>query len=195
LINLYGTEMYLSKELDSLSSLARETRAELEETKSANKNLDLLAEVCAIASQHINKREKLPPHVYSVQKFLNSLQAVIDPKVSENTWIDSMQFIPNNVLPITQEIESGQIGTQNINLTGRYLVKANFKKSSSSSDERKLLLIEESGRMQEELTQAITGIKQVVKINKKVFSIEGKGDLYKRQFTHFEFELVLDLSK
>lgn len=194
LINLYGTEMYLSKELDSLSSLARETRAELEETKSANKNLDLLAEVCAIASQHINTREKLSPHVYSVQKFLNSLQAVIDPKVSENTWIDSMQFVPNH-LPITQEIESGQIGTQNINLTGRYLVKANIKKSSSSSDERKLLLIEESGRMQEELTQAITGIKQVVKINKKVFSIEGKGDLYKRQFTHFEFELVLDLSK
>jgi hypothetical protein len=106
-----------------------------------------------------------------------------------------MQFVPNNVLPITQEIESGQIGTQNINLTGRYLVKANTKKSSSSTDERKLLLIEESGRMQEELTQAITGIKQVVKINKKVFSIEGKGDLYKRQFTHFEFELVLDLSK
>ena len=195
LINLYGTEMYLSKELDSLSSLATETKAELEETKSANKNLDLLTEVCASASKHINTREKLSPHVYSVQKFLNSLQAVIDPKVSENTWIDSMQFIPNNVLPITQEIESGQIGTQNINLTGRYLVKANIKKSSSSSDDRKLLLIEESGRMQEELTQAITGIKQVVKINKKVFSIEGKGDLYKRQFTHFEFELVLDLSK
>jgi len=195
LIHLYGTEMYLSKELDSLNSLARETRAELEETKSANKNLDLLAEVCAIADQHISSREKLSPHVYSVQKFLNSLQAVIDPKVSENTWIDSMQFVPNNVLPITQEIESGQIGTQNINLTGRYLVKANTVKSSSSTDERKLLLIEESGRMQEELTQAITGIKQVVKINKKVFSIEGKGDLYKRQFTHFEFELVLDLSK
>ena len=195
LINLYGKEIYLSKELDSLSSLARETASELEETKSANKNLDLLAEVCAIAGRHITTREKLSPHVYSVQKFLNSLQAVIDSKVSENTWIDSMQFVPNNVLPITQEIESGDIGTQNINLTGRYLVKTNIKKSSSSTDERKLLLIEESGRIQEDLTQAIAGIKQVVKINKKVFSIEGKGDLYKRQFTHFEFELVLDLSK
>jgi len=195
LINLYGTELYLSKELDSLSSRARETASELEEKKSANKNLDLLVEVCAIAGEHINTREKLSPHVYSVQKFLNSLQSVIDPNVSENTWIDSMQFVPNNFLPTTQEIESGKIGTQNINLTGRYLVKANIKKPSSSTDERKLLLIEESGRMQEELTQAIAGIKQVVKINKKVFSIEGKGDLYNRQFTHFEFELVLDLSK
>jgi len=195
LIKLYGTEMYLSKEMDSLSSLARSTALELEETKSANKNLDLLAEVCAIAGQHINTREKLSPHVYSVQKFLNSLQTVIDPKVSENTWIDSMQFISNNVLPITQEIELGEIGTQSVNLTGRYLVKADIKKSSSSTDERKLLLIEESGRMQEALTQAIAGIKQVVKINKKVFSIEGKGDLYKRQFTHFEFDLVLNLTK
>ena len=187
--------MYLSKELDSLSSLARETASELEETKSANKNLDLLAEVCAIAGHHINAREKLSPHIYSVQKFLNSLQTVIDPNVSENTWIDSMQFVSNNFLPITQEKESGEIGTQNINLTGRYLVKTDIKKSSSSTDERKLLLIEESGRMQEELTQAIAGIKQVVKINKKVFSIEGKGDLYKRQFTHFEFDLVLNLTK
>ena len=135
LINLYGSEIYLSKELNLLSSLARETASELEEAKSANKNLNLLAEVCAIAGQHINTREKLSPHVYSVQKFLNSLQAVIDPKVSENTWVDSMQFVPNNTLPITQEIESGKIGTQNINLTGRYLVKANIKKSSSSTDE------------------------------------------------------------
>jgi hypothetical protein len=181
--------------LDKLSSQARETASELEEKKSANKNLDLLAEVCTIAAQHINTREKLSPHVYSIQKFLNSLQSVIDPNVSENTWIDSMQFVPNNFLPTTQEIESGKIGTQNVNLTGRYLVKANTKKLSSSTDERKLLLIEESGRMQEELTQAIAAIKQVVKINKKVFSIEGKGDLYNRQFTHFEFELVLDLSK
>ena len=195
LINLYGTELYLSKELDSLSSRARETASELEEKKSANKNLDLLVEVCAIAGEHINTREKLSPHVYSVQKFLNSLQAVIDSKVSENTWVDSMQFVPNNTLPINQEVKSGEIGTQNISLTGRYLVKANTKNSSSSKDEKKLLLIEESGRMQEELTQAIAGIKQVVKINKKVFSIEGKGDLYKRQFTHFDFELVLDLSK
>ena len=37
--------------------------------------------------------------------------------------------------------------------------KANTKKPSSSTDERKLLLIEESGRTEEELTQAIAGIK------------------------------------
>ena len=192
LINLYSTEMYLSKELVSLTALAKATTTELEQIKSANKNLDLLVEVCGIAAQHLNTREKLSPHVFSVQRFLNSLETVIDPKVSENTWIDTMQFVPNNVLINNEEIGMGNISTQNINISGRYLVKPDTKKSSSSSDERKLLLIEESGRMQEELTQAIAGIKQVIKINKKVFSIEGKGDLYKRQFTHFEFDLVLD---
>ena len=54
------------------------------------------------------------------KKFLNSLQAVIDSKVKENTWIDSKVPVPNNVLPLTQKIESGEIGTQNINLTGRH---------------------------------------------------------------------------
>ena len=106
-----------------------------------------------------------------------------------------MQFVPNIKLSTYDEIGSAEIGTQNINITGRYLVKPNTEKASSSSDERRLLLIEESGRRQEELTQAVIGIKQVAKISRKVFSIEGKGDLYNRQFTHFEFDLVLDLKK
>jgi Tfp pilus assembly PilM family ATPase len=194
-LNLYSTKMYLSKELASLNTLAKETISELEQTKSANKNLDLLVEVCGIASQHINNREKLSPYVYSVQKFLNSLETVIDPKISENTWFDTMHFVPDNTLPIAEKNGSVYIGTQNINLTGRYLVKPEIENAPSSSDERKLLLIEESGRRQEELTRAINEIEQVVKISRKVFSIEGKGDLYKRQFTHFEFDLVLDLTK
>lgn len=195
LVNLYNAEISLNKELATLNTLAKETTQELEQIKSDNKNLDLLVEICGILAQHIKVRENLSPHVFSVQKFLNSLEIVIDPKVSENTWIDTMQFVPNIKLSTYDEIGSAEIGTQNINITGRYLVKPNTEKASSSSDERRLLLIEESGRRQEELTQAVIGIKQVAKISRKVFSIEGKGDLYNRQFTHFEFDLVLDLKK
>ena len=195
LINLYNTEAHLTKELVSLGGLAKDAIQKLEQAKTVNKNIDLLVNVCGIAVQHIDQREKLSQHVFSLQKFLNSLETIIDPKVSENTWFDTMHFVPSNALFASDDLGSSYVVTQNINLTGRYLVTVDTKKVPTSSDEKKLLLIEESGRMQEGLTKAISGIKQVVKIKKKVFSIEGKGDLYKRQFTHFEFDLVLDLTK
>ena len=179
----------------SLGGLAKDAIQKLEQAKTVNKNIDLLVNVCGIAVQHIDQREKLSQHVFSLQKFLNSLETIIDPKVSENTWFDTMHFVPSNALFASDDLGSSYVVTQNINLTGRYLVTVDTKKVPTSSDEKKLLLIEESGRMQEGLTKAISGIKQVVKIKKKVFSIEGKGDLYKRQFTHFEFDLVLDLTK
>ena len=80
-----------------------------------------------------------------------------------------------------------------VNITGRYLVKLTDSKSKLSDDERKLALLEKNGLRQEELTGAFTKIKRIKKILRKVFSIEGKGDLYNRQFTHFEIELELDL--
>ena len=63
-----------------------------------------------------------------------------------------------------------------------------------TEENRRLALIDESGRMQSH-SQAIASIEQVLHLSKKTFSIEGKGDLYNRQFTHFEFELELDLEK
>ena len=62
-------ELQLQRDKLSQQTITDNKKLELEEKKSANKNLDLLAEVCAIAAQHINTREKLSPHVYSIQKF------------------------------------------------------------------------------------------------------------------------------
>ena len=78
-------------------------------------------------------------------------------------------------------------------VSGRYLVKPDIQLYDLPEDDRKLALIEESGRIQESLTKAVSDIGQVVNVSKKTFSIEGKGDLYNRQFTHFEFDLELDL--
>jgi len=167
---------------------------ELEKTKSSNKNLGLFVEINRVLDHHLRKQENLSSNVFSLQKFLNELQAILHPDISENTWIDTMEFMPLT-MSNNNGILSEKVDLQKLKITGRYLVKLENSLNPSSIDDRKLLLIEESGRRQEKLTQAITEIDHVAKVNQKVFSIEGKGDLYKRQFTYFEFDLLLDLKK
>ena len=193
-LKLYSTEHTLNKQLTSLTSSVKEASLELEKTKSSNKNLGLFVEINRVLDHHLRKQENLSSNVFSLQKFLNELQAILHPDISENTWIDTMEFMPLT-MSNNNGILSEKVDLQKLKITGRYLVKLENSLNPSSIDDRKLLLIEESGRRQEKLTQAITEIDHVAKVNQKVFSIEGKGDLYKRQFTYFEFDLLLDLKK
>jgi len=193
-LKLYSTENTLNKQLTSLTSSVKEASLELEKTKSSNKNLGLFVEINRVLDHHLRKQENLSSNVFSLQKFLNELQAILHPDISENTWIDTMEFMPLT-MSNNNGILSEKVDSQKLKITGRYLVKLENSLNPSSIDDRKLLLIEESGRRQEKLTQAITEIDHVAKVNQKVFSIEGKGDLYKRQFTYFEFDLLLDLKK
>ena len=84
--------------------------------------------------------------------------------------------------------------SQRVKISGRYIVKIEQTQSPLRDDQKRLALIDSNGKKkQESLTNSISNIKQVSKVLNKVFSTEGKGDLYNRQFTHFEFDLNLDL--
>ena len=80
-----------------------------------------------------------------------------------------------------------------VNIVGRYLVKLTAENLDLTFEDRKDKLLENNGIRQESITNSFSEINGVGKIRKKVFSIEGKGDLYNRQFTHFEIELEIDL--
>jgi len=80
-----------------------------------------------------------------------------------------------------------------VNIVGRYLVKLTAESKDLTVEDRKDKLLENNGIRQESITNSFSEINGVRKIRKKVFSIEGKGDLYNRQFTHFEIELEIDL--
>ena len=80
-----------------------------------------------------------------------------------------------------------------VNIVGRYLVKLTAENLDLSYEYRKDKLLENNGIRQESITNSFSEINGVRKIRKKVFSIEGKGDLYNRQFTHFEIELDIEL--
>ena len=51
------------------------------------------------------------------------------------------------------------------------------------------ILIDRNTARQEALIETIKNLKIIEDITKKSFSTEGKGDLFNRFFTHFDFEL------
>jgi len=164
-------------------------------SKKENANLELIKSINKTAGSHINQLEILSKKVFSIQDFLNSLQLKLDEEINQNTWIDRFEFLPPRrqiTAPLAKREEQNALSVL-ARVSGRYLVKPEIQLYDLPEDDRKLALIEESGRIQESLTKAVSDIGQVVNVSKKTFSIEGKGDLYNRQFTHFEFDLELDL--
>ena len=80
-----------------------------------------------------------------------------------------------------------------LELSGRYLVRASEEELNASDEEKRNTLIDLNSEKQEALTAYLNGVSVVEKIERKVFSIEGKGDLFGKYFTHFEYEITTNL--
>ena len=186
---------HLGSATKSIRQQTLEEKKSLEILKKENENLEIIKAINKRASSYIHRLEMLAQRGFSLQKFLNDLQLKIDPRINQNTWIDTLELLSNNSQTTSlKSSENPPSRTMVIaRISGRYLVQPANQLNSLPEDSRKLILIEESGQIQENLTRAIADIQQVVRVRKKTFSIEGKGDLYNRQFTHFEFDLELDL--
>ena len=194
-LTLKVSEGQLELATKSLRKQTLEEKNSLANLIKENANLDIIKVINKRAFSYINQLEILAHGGFSMQKFLNDLQLKIDPRINQNTWIDTFELLSNNnQIPLSKNSAELPSRTNIIaRISGRYLVQPSAQLNSLPEENRKLILIEESGLIQENLTRAIADIQQVVRVRKKTFSIEGKGDLYNRQFTHFEFDLELDL--
>ena len=133
--------------------------------------------------------------LFSQTRFINSLQNLTQSDEINNIWIDSIKYL--EIFTNSLNGSAGKLANPvltPINITGRYLVELNDV-NNLDPESRRNELIDANSLIQESLTQGITDIPQVTSLTKKVFSTEGKGDLFNRYFTHFELELSLDLSK
>ena len=81
-----------------------------------------------------------------------------------------------------------------VNITGRYLVVP-VNTATGNPDTLRNYLVQTNSIIQEKLTEGVSNIPQVISMSKKIFSTEGRGDLFNRYFTHFELQLKIDLSK
>lgn len=143
----------------------------------------------------LGRLSDLGTRLHPQTRFVNSLQRLSQSVEINNMWIDSIQYRESTLSPQNLSPESHSLrNTTIVNITGRYLVDIG---DSSNTDTGNLRndLIDANSLIQENLTNEITNIPQVLSLSKKVFSTDGKGDLFNRYFTHFELELILDISK
>jgi len=126
---------------------------------------------------------------WAIQDIINYIQGIITEDEIGDIWLDSFSLAkPKDK---AYEVLKG-LSSQNFILTisGRYLVRIDKK---LKDDEKRDQLIELDRTKKEKLTAYFNDIPFIKKIKRKSFSIEGKGDLFNRFFSHYEYEIVLDL--
>lgn len=122
------------------------------------------------------------------QEIINFIQGIISQNNIGDIWLDkfSIQKSFNN----NQGTRNFQNNDLVLSLSGRYLVRLN--NSTDESDKRDAL-IELDRQKKENLTAYFLNVPHIKRIMKKSFSIEGKGDLFNRNFSHFEYDILLNL--
>ncbi|MAH25647.1 MAG: hypothetical protein CMI19_01630, partial [Opitutae bacterium] len=123
------------------------------------------------------------------QDIINYIQGIITDDEIGDIWLDSFSLAKPKDKPYGIEKD---ITSRNFILTisGRYLVRIDKK---LKEDEKRDQLIELDRTKKEKLTAYFHDIPFVKEIRRKTFSIEGKGDLFNRFFSHYEYEIMLNL--
>lgn len=187
---------------ESLLNYSNDLKGELElnnnklkDLNSKKVSLDSYENYNIKINEFLKQLDYLSTGLYSQTRFINSLQNLTQSEKINNIWLDSIKYLESST-----NLSNTHFGPMNttteilVNITGRYLVELNDA-DIMDANSRRNNLIDANSLIQETLTQAITVIPQVKSLSKKVFSTEGKGDLFNRYFTHFEMELSLELSK
>lgn len=145
-----------------------------------------------LLKRNIDFREK-SFSCWTLQDFLNQLQSSLNHADVSDAWFDELRFGNNqssknqNLNRSTSKFETNKF---KIILSGRYLIRITEDFTESQGAEKKNHLIELNSQKQEALTQYLESLPFIKKVEKKTFSIEGKGDLFKRYFTHFEYVFI-----
>ena len=126
---------------------------------------------------------------WAIQDIINYIQGIITDDEIGDIWLDSFSLAKPKDKPYGIEKD---ITSRNFILTisGRYLVRIDKK---LKEDEKRDQLIELDRTKKEKLTAYFQDIPFVKEIRRKTFSIEGKGDLFNRFFSHYEYEIMLKL--
>jgi len=125
-----------------------------------------------------------------IQDFLNQLQSSLNHLDVSDTWFDELKFDELNVNSASKNnrnLAANQNNNIKVILSGRYLVRSEENFSETNINDKRNHLIELNSKKQEALTQYLEALPFIEKVDKKTFSIEGKGDLFERYFTHFQY--------
>jgi len=196
LIKLSEEEAQLNRQSDTFTKALRAKEQELSQIHSKKALLSIYQDVNLRSSKFVNSLNRLHTQIYSQTRLINSIQDVTQFGEIENLWIDSITYADHaeGKTSLSGSFNNQEESLIAIKISGRYLVKIEDIPQLDQESQRNRL-IDQNSIIQESLTDGISKIPQVIKLSKKVFSTEGKGDLFNRFFTHFDLEILIDTSK
>ena len=187
--SLQANQQY-QKQKDKIDLQARELQAELSALEGKKDELEFIRKF----SSEVQKLHQ--PFLASCKsswlaiEIINYVQGIIDNNSIGDVWLDSFD------LNEFSEQNNPRIDSTNnekkyrLILSGRYLVKPNIDEEQELTTRD--ILIELDREKKESLTKYLEGVPYSKEITRKTFSIEGKGDLFNRYFSHFEYEILIN---
>ena len=167
---------YLFNKSNDEKNYLKNNTTELEELSDQYKNLKLLEQFNFKVSENQINLLKITDQNQLMMEVLNFLQNVIeDPEIGD-LWFDQLYFSSGG--------KSGNNKIKKLTLSGRYLVRL---EDATPPEKRTDSLIELNTIKQNLLNDKFKDSKRFNKIINKTFSTEGKGDLFNRHFSHFEY--------
>ena len=124
-----------------------------------------------------------------IQETINFVQGIITQENIGDIWLDTFS-LNKAEQPLYNSSSNSYSKDLLLVISGRYLVRLD---ENIDDDQIQDALIELDRQKKENLTDYLNTIPHIDKIVKKTFSIEGKGDLFNRYFSHFEYEIKLKL--
>ena len=192
LISLKQIQENESEDHQKLVLEVKEKKQTLSQIAIQKKSLEFHQKVNLKSRDYLNQFTQKSLQLYAQSRLINNLQNVTEKRGIENIWFDSLHTRDEDT-GNTNLIPYGETEVP-IKVEGRYLVSPD-NYTDLTAEELRNILIDSNSKIQEILIDEITSIPQVVQVARKVFSTEGKGDLFERYFTHFEFEILIDLKR
>jgi type IV pilus assembly protein PilM len=170
------------KELKTLENTLTE-----QELKNTNLNF-----VSSLRSKIISWHQ---PFVHSLKttslsiELINFTQGILENDEIGDIWIDNFSLDASQELLRRDITEKSNVQNFRLFISGRYLVRPNL--DGSPDKNIRDILIDLDRVKKEALTDYLSYTPHIHKIERKSFSIEGKGDLFNRYFSHFEYDILL----
>ncbi|MAK46691.1 MAG: hypothetical protein CMI24_05485 [Opitutae bacterium] len=167
----------LEKKLSEQSIELSDYESEFEVLNEKNKEMQNLAKLNSIIFEKQSQLQQYTSGNQIILEILNFLQEILDdPKIGD-LWFDELKFKSDDS---KQKLI--------LVISGRYLVRIG---EDSEEKNKSDALIELNTLKQNVLNAKIENHEKFNQIVRKTFSTEGKGDLFNKHFSYFEYELLV----
>jgi type IV pilus assembly protein PilM len=191
LLSSYGDAQNLSEELDRYQKEKSSLSDDLGGLESKSETLEFL--------QYFTKEMHLRNHAYEVQgrslwkiqKLLNYLQNSLEHDEVADTWFDEFSIGPPSQSRTRSPMRDSKVTIPVLRLSGRYLVRPTVDPKSETRDDLTANLNQLNSAKQTALTNYLSDLPMIKGVDNRNFQTQGKGDLFNRYFTYFEFEITL----